>query len=93
MFKSQTIVIWSDKDDKGNGFINSGTIVKATKSEVYLRGEEFPRYAAFLYPDTPECVQFLETGIAISARHKKENVEYMSATYEFNNDLIRKGLK
>lgn len=49
--------------------------------------------AAFLYPDTDECRAFLEDGIAMTARHKAEDAEYMTRTYQLNNALIRAGLK
>lgn len=49
--------------------------------------------AAFLYPDTPECREFLQKGIDMAERHKKEENEYMTETYQFNNKLVRAGLK
>lgn len=89
MFKVGTKVIWFD-----DGKIHDGVIASVRNTnEVVLVGERYPRYSAFLYPDTLECQQFLLDGIALLEKQKKESDEYMVATYKLNNELVRRGLK
>lgn len=96
-FKVGTKIVYRGNDnDTLKPILKRGTITKIGRDTVWLDNAHKPEdqvYAVFLYPDTPECVQFLETGILMTERHKAEEDEYMKATYEFNNDLIRKGLK
>jgi hypothetical protein len=76
--------------------IKSGTITKVGRDTVWLDNAHKPEdqvFAAFLYPDTPECRQFLQAQIDLRAKIRKMEDEFMAYTYQFNNELVRKGLK
>lgn len=76
--------------------IKEGVITRVGTRSVWLDHNHKPEdqvYAAFLYPDTPECREFLQAGIDLRTKIKKMEDEFMAYTYQFNNELIRKGLK
>lgn len=90
MFKIGQMVVWAD-----NGKLLRGHVDKINKDAVHLVGGDKDSwyYAAFMYPDTPECAEFLEAGIALTKRHQEEQDQRMKETYQFNNQLVRDGLK
>lgn len=97
MFKLHTAVIY-----RGNNNhtlipeIKSGVITKVGRDTVWLDNahkSEDQVYAAFLYPDTPECRAFLQAGIDLSLKHQAEQTTRMTEEYQFNNALVRAGLK
>ena len=76
--------------------IKEGIITKIHKDLAWIDNAhkmEDCLYTAFLYPDTEESRAFLMEGIELTLRHKKEEDAYMKKTYQFNNELIRKGMK
>jgi hypothetical protein len=76
--------------------IKEGLITKVGKDTVWLDNahkSEDQVYAAFLYPDTPECRAFLQAQLDLRARIKQMEDEFMVYTYQFNNELVRKDLK
>jgi hypothetical protein len=94
MFKSGTTVIWSDTaPETGKFVIHSGIVQYSNKDSTRLVGEEFPRYTAFLYPDIPEAHELINKQYQLALKHKQEDDAMMKEVYEFNNELVRKGLK
>lgn len=79
--------------------IVTNTVTKVRHQTIHMmwvdhhHKEEDCLYQVYAYPDIPESRQFLQDKLDLNARHKKEQAEFMSRTYEFNNELIRKGLK
>lgn len=76
--------------------IEEWVITKTNKSgsEVWVNNNHKPEdcfYAVYLYPNTPESRTHLEKGIEMSQRHKKEQDEYMVATYQLLNHQTRTG--
>jgi hypothetical protein len=96
-FKLNDKIVYRGNDnDTLHPILKRGTVTKLGKDTVWLDNHHKPEdqvYSAFLYPDSPESVAFLEEGIALTLRHKAEDAEYMTKTYKFNNELVRKGLK
>lgn len=96
-FKIGTRVIFRGSNgDLTNPGIKSGTITKIGRDTVWLdhaHKSEDQVYATFLYPDTTESHALLQEGIDLTNRQKKEQDEYMKKVYEFNNSLVRAGLK
>lgn len=97
MFKvGQKIIFQQNHPDTLVPQVVAGTVTKVGKDTVWLDNAykaEDQVYAAFIYPDTPECRQFIADGIALNLRHKQEQDERMKLTYQFNNELVRQGLK
>jgi len=95
-FKIGTQVIWVDDSeiDVKKHTLKTGTVKSSSKhGETVVEGEEYPRYSAFLYPDTQECRDFLVEGLQLAIRHQEEKNARMSKVYEFNNQLVRAGQK
>lgn len=95
-FKEGQAVCWLELDSTKpeNSTIACGVIAKIiNRDEVKLEGEKYPRYAAFLYPDTPECRSFMLEGVQLLIKQNAESDAHMKRTYEFNNELVRKGMK
>lgn len=82
MFKPGDKIIWTDGVANRKPSIFEGTVRSASRDEVRLEGEEFPRFAAFMYPDTPECRDFLAAGIAHGEMVKQLEADRMKAVYE-----------
>lgn len=97
MFALNTPVIFiGNNNETLTPEIKSGVITRVGKDTVWLDNKHKPEdqvYAAFLYPDTPECRKFLQDSVDLILRHKKEQADFMARTYQFNNELVRKGLK
>lgn len=97
MFKVGTAIIFrGNANDTLIPMIKSGIVTKVGRDIVWLDNAhetEDQVFAASLYPDTEECRNFLQDGIAMTLRHKAEQDAHRTITYQFNNDLIRKGLK
>jgi hypothetical protein len=94
MFKEGQHVIWVDTDDKMVPRINHGTVKQVlNRDEVVLVGHKYPHLAAFMYPETVECIGFLQQGIDLTLRHKAEADKRFTEVLQFNNELVRKGLK
>lgn len=96
-FKVGTKVIFQgNHNDTLVPMIKEGTITKVGRDTVWLdhaHKAEDQVYAAFLYPDNPDCRHFLQSGIDLQKKIKQMQDEWMAYTYQFNNDLVRKGLK
>ena len=96
-FPIGTKIIFQGYDNQTRALmIKAGIITKTSKDLAWIDNAhkmEDCIYAAFLYPDTEESRAFLTEGIELTLRHKKEEDEYMKKTYQFNNELIRKGMK
>ena len=93
-FKSGTKIVFLDNDpDTMRHKLVTGVVRTSGRGSTHLVGEEFPRYTAFLYPDTEECRQALQVAIDMQARHRLEESNYMKAIYELNNKLTRAGEK
>ena len=96
-FKINTRVVFQGNNNSTLvPMIKEGLITKVGRDTVWLDGAHKPEdqvYAAFLYPDTPECREFLQAQIDLRAKIKKMEDEFMVYTYQFNNELVRKGLK
>lgn len=96
-FKINTRVVFQGNNNSTLvPMIKEGLITKVGRDTVWLDGAHKPAdqvYAALLYPDTPECREFLQAQIDLRKRIKQMEDEFMAYTYQFNNELVRKGLK
>ena len=96
MFTIGTKIIYLDATDSSKTpTTKEGVVTKIVdKQTVQLDGSKDSYcFAAFLYPDTLECRDFLADNTAMIMRHKQEQSEFMTRTYQFNNELIKSGKK
>ena len=103
MMKLNTKVIWlaASPADNMQQVIHSGVITRigstsGSTATVYVNHAhkaEDQLYAAFIWPDIPECRTLLEDILALAAKHKAESGAMLSRQYEMLNELTRKGLK
>ena len=92
--KLGTAIIWSNLRCEGSKeiqIIDSGTITKIGGTGTYYTNgnhrAEDQIYAAYCYPDTPECRAHLQTLIDHEAAEYRWNIDYRTATFKLRNKL------
>lgn len=97
MFKLGQKVIWNGNDNHTlSRVIKSGVVTKVGKDTVWVDSQHKPEdqiYAAFCYPDIPECRQLCQDVIDTATRHDAENKKLLTRQLKLSNEMVRQGLK
>ena len=94
----QSIIYLAGSVLSRNQTIKHGTVTKMNKrgDEIWLDNAHKPEdclYAAFAYPNLPQCHTLLTDIIEMSARHDRESKDMLTRQIQMSNEMVRVELK